>query len=297
MPTTPKQSPLRVILPLLPGADVAAHIPLAADLAGPAGHVTLLVVVPGKHGEDLPAANRAAREARRQLRSLARLMPDGIAHEEVVRAAESPARGIWQVSGESGGEAVLIMPLPTAAAVDAMEHSPYVELLASPACDTVFSRAGAVAPLRSVLVSARGGPHADFALDVAQRVGRAQGASVTVMHVDVPMASPGERQQEQRLFQSLVARSGDIPRLRTSSVPADSASEAIVAESRRHDLVVLGARMSEGSDGGLGDIPCAALEQSTTAVLVVKSRMPVNVAIFRPRQSDDEADLSGGGTL
>ncbi len=283
MPTSPPLPPLRVILPVLPDGDTAAHVQLAADLAGPAGRVVLLAVVPVLHGEDLPAATVAARAARRQLRALARLVPEDTLHEETIRAAESLTRGIQLAAGEETEHCVLIVPLPAGAMADLLTRAPYAELLSTPPCDTVFSRPGSGQALRSVLVSARGGPHAELALDVAQRLGRARGASVTVMHVDVPFASAAERQQEQRLFQSLVARSADNPRLRTSSVPADSASEAVQEESLRHDLVVLGARVSGGKTAGLGDVPRAVLEHSTAAVLIVKPRTPVNPVIFKPR--------------
>lgn len=289
MVVTANASPLRVVVPLLPAVEVAALLPLAADLAGEGGHIVLLAAVPVPRGQDLSAATASARAARRQLRALARLLPRSVTHEELVRAADSLAAGILQVAGEGGG--MLLVPLPPRArdAAAVFEQEPYHQLFSAPVTDTVFVRPGANATLRSVLVSARGGPYAELALDVAQRLARAEGAAVTVLHVDVPNALAGERQQEQRLFQSLVARSGDAPRLRTSSVPADSVPEAVLGETRRHDLLVLGARIgNHAGPAEIGAVPSAALEHSDAAVLIVKSRQPVNPAIFRPKPSPVE---------
>lgn len=279
-----RPSALRVILPALPGADAASVAPLAADLAANGGAIVLLAVVPVPRGHDLAGPTAAARAARRQLRSLAALLPQGATPQIAVRAAETLLEGVQQVAGDGD---LLIIPLPAepAAATGILAEEPYRGLVAAPVCDTVFIRPGTRGDVRSVLVSARGGPHAELALEVAQRISRKRGATVTVMHVDVPGGAAAERQQEQRLFQSLVAHSADAPRLRTSSVPASSAEEAVLAEGERHDLVVLGARIGTSRrESDLGPLPRAVLEHSSAGVVVVKSRRPVNPAIFRPRR-------------
>src|SRR5205085_8570726 len=66
--------------------------------------------------------------------------------------------------------------------------------------------------------------------DLGNRLARAVGATVTVMHVDVPGGSLVERQREQHLFQTLVAGAADAPRMRTASVASDSVEEAVLAE-------------------------------------------------------------------
>lgn len=275
-------APLRIVLPVLPGTDPAGALPLAIALAGSQGRLVLLAVVEAPPGRDLATATRAARSARRQLRAYARLLPEGTAYELVLRAADSIVSGVVQVASEAEG--LLLVPLPVEGAERSLGEDPFRRLLTSPPADTAFVRPGKGGPIRSLLVSARGGPHAELALAVAQRISRAEGAAITVMHVDVPRTTAIERQQEQQLFQSLVAGSADAPRLRTSSVPADSPEEAVIDETRRHDVVVLGARVP-GSPGeaALGDVPRAVLAHSAATVIVVKPRRPVDPLIFRPR--------------
>lgn len=273
---------MRIVLPLLPATDPAGALAIAAALAEPHGRIVLLSVVEVPQGRDLAPATGAARAARRQLRALSRLIPDGIAHDSVLRAADSIVSGIAQVASEA--ECLVLVPLPDEGAELALEREPYRQLVISPPADIAFFRPGRSTTVRSLLVSARGGPHAELALSIAQRISRSEGAAITVMHVDVPQTSPAERQQEQRLFQSLVANSADAPRLRTSSVPAASPESAVSEETRRHDVVVMGARVaSTPGDAGIGAVPRAVLAASSATVIVVKPRRPVNPLIFRPR--------------
>ena len=285
---------LRVVVPLLPSTDLAPLLPIAAALAGSGGHVVLLAVVPVAQGEDIPAATATARAARRQLRALARELPRGVSHEQLVRAAETLATGILQVAGEGAGMMLVPLPEKTEGASDVFRREPYRELLSAPVTDTVFIRPGATRTPRSILVSARGGPHAELALKVAQRLARAEGASITVMHVDLPRTSAGERQQEQHLFQSLVARSNEGSRLRASSIPAESVTDAVLGETRRHDLLVLGARVdSDRRPSEVGTVPEVALDNSEAAVMVVKTRLPVSPAIFRPKPQPVDELVNG----
>jgi nucleotide-binding universal stress UspA family protein len=278
MPEIIRPVAARILLPVLDGADIAAVLPIAADLAGSDGEVVLLALVPPPREGDLARATQAARAARRRLRSMARALM-GVAHDEHVRTAQSPLEGIRQAVGE--GADLLLLALPPAH--DAWRAEPFASLLRLPPCDIALVKPSRSAgPLRSALVSARGGPHAELALDVAERLSRSEGARLTVLHVDVPGAGPEHRRHEQRLFQSLIARSADAPRVRTSSIPADSARGAILAETGRHDVLVVGARVTHGENSEIGEVPAALLENSPAAVLVVKTGRSVNPAIFRP---------------
>ncbi len=273
------------MVPVLPGVDAAGTLTLASDLAGAAGSVVLLAVVPVPRGHDLAGPTTAARAARRQLRALARERLGSVSHETVVRAADSLLEGIHEAVSGDGDVLIIALPERGDEIRALLAEEPYRGLVAAPVCDTIFARPGRTAEPRSLLVSARGGPHAEAALDVALRIARTHGAAVTVMHVDVPGGEPALRQQEQRLFQSLVARSADAPRLRTSSVAAGSAEDAVLAEAERHDVLVLGARVgSSRRESDLGALPLAALARTSATVLVVKSRRPVHPALFRPRR-------------
>src|SRR5579875_1430686 len=245
MPDVARPAALRVVVPALPGVDLAAVLPIAADLAGPAGHLVLLAIIPPPRGIELSQATQAARSARRALRAAARAIPDGPTHETLVRAAPSPLIGIRQAVAE--GADLLVLGLSDEPGSWLAE--PYASLLRNPPCDTALVRVRKGAwQVRSALISARGGPHAELALDIAQRISRAHGAALTLLHVDVPGSGQAFRRHEQALFQALVATSRDTPRLRASSVPSDTPAEAILAEASRHDVIVLGARVATATD-------------------------------------------------
>jgi hypothetical protein len=61
MPDVARPAALRVVIPALPGTDLAAVLPIAVDLAGPAGHLVLLAIIPPPRGVELSQATQAAR--------------------------------------------------------------------------------------------------------------------------------------------------------------------------------------------------------------------------------------------
>jgi glucosyl-3-phosphoglycerate synthase len=288
MPEIIRPAALRVLLPVLDGIDAEAALPIAVDLAGPDGAVILLSLLPPPREGDLSQATNAARAARKRLRTLTRAFPSGVAHEEHVRTAATPAEGVRQAVAE--GAQLLLLVLPRGGTWQAQ---PYESLMRLPPCETVLARlhpdgAGAI---RSALVSARGGPNAELALDIAQRISRAEGARLTVLHVDVPGGGDDQRRHEQQLFQALIARSAAAPRVRASNVPAESAVTAIRTETARHDLLVLGARIDQSATNDIGEVPSALLDRSPASVLVVKTGRAINPAIFRPRPTTPDATV------
>lgn len=289
MPNVARPAALRVVIPALPGTDLAAVLPIAVDLAGPAGHLVLLAIIPPPRGVELSQATQAARSARRALRAAARTIPDGPTHEELVRAAPSPLIGVRQAVAE--GADLLVLNLSDEP--ESWLAEPYASLLRNPPCDTVLVRVRKGPwQVRSALISARGGPHAELALDIAQRISRAHGAALTLLHVDVPGSGQDVRRHEQALFQALVATSRDTPRLRASSIPSDTPAEAILTEAGRHDVIILGARVASDAQAGLGDVPETVLRNSDATVIVVKPGKPVNPAIFHPRPAATDATVT-----
>jgi len=279
-PASPPAS--SVIVPLLPGVEIGDLLPLAVDLAGPAGRIVLAAIVAVRHGADLPAAAAAARSARRELRATARLIPRGTAHEVAVRAADSPLAGLKQLGAELGG--IMLVGLPREAPLEALRKQPWRGLLAEPATQTVLARLPHGRRLSSVLVSARGGPHAELAIALAQTVARAQGAAITVMHVDTAGSNSLRRQREQQLFQELVAHSADAGRMRTTSLAAGDVAQTVLAEASRHDLLVLGSQVGRDPGGeGPGAVPEAALRRDDLAVLIARAPGRIDPGIFRRR--------------
>jgi glucosyl-3-phosphoglycerate synthase len=239
----------------------AALLRLAADLmgAGPTA-LTLLATV----------------EIRRLIDSASLA---GVTVEARVRAARRRAAGIREVVDEEQPQLLLVTAGPDGSIGEAER-----ELLAAPPCDTIVIRPGRAQEVRSVLVPARGGPTAERALASALNLAGARGASLTLLHLDLPGATLAERQHELRLFGALLSRS-TYTRLRSMTVPAPAAEPALLAEAERHQVVVLGASAGRDMADGdmLGPIPSAMLAASPATVLVVKPRRAADASVFTPR--------------
>ncbi|MEX2236999.1 MAG: universal stress protein [Dehalococcoidia bacterium] len=194
----------------------------------------------------------------------------------IVRTAPSFAAGV-RAAVRSAPASFLVVGWPgqSGAKDDA-------DLASSPPCDAAFLRSGEAGDWRRVLVAARGGPQAELALELALSIGHRYGADITLMHVERPSSGEQARQREHRLFQSLLARCRDYPRLHLHTVSTEEVSETIVKESQRFDLLVLGAALASGQPGeGLGEVPERVAAEASCTTVVVKAGTPPDPAIFQ----------------
>ncbi len=133
-----------------------------------------------------------------------------------------------------------------------------------------------LAQLKRVLVAYAGGPEDRAALELARRLGRAPGVSLTMLHV----VAPGQAEQPGRgraQMAEVVADEAlpnpelDARSLQFKVVEHDSPAEAVLAEARDgYDLLVLGMNPRWGLDDGFISIRRRrVLAESTVSILVV----------------------------
>jgi nucleotide-binding universal stress UspA family protein len=140
-------------------------------------------------------------------------------------------------------------------------------ILRAPPCDVAVVK-GAFDRVRRILVPVRGGRYADLAVRVATGWARANGGSVTLLHVRAPGSrrAPtlyqllGERAQDERV-ERLVTRTGD---------PAKVITEELAA----HDGVVFGATGRENAKDPIGPIGQEFIGASRAAI-IVRTALPV----------------------
>jgi len=139
-----------------------------------------------------------------------------------------------------------------------------------------------------VLLPARGGPQAMMAFDLSQDLMTVLHAQVTVLHV---LQSMPERMRasEEAPFSELVSRMegvegdhSDVGAPRRAYAMGDNPVESISSTAAGYDMIIMGA----GGEGGsrLGSFTEAVARATQTAVLAVRTRLPVGPAIRAARK-------------
>jgi nucleotide-binding universal stress UspA family protein len=156
-------------------------------------------------------------------------------------------------------------------------------ILTEAPCDVLVETAGSgkVAEAESLLLPTAGGPHAELALSTAAVLARRSGGRVVPVTVVDPGASGEERRRARALLHEAAERLGEAagePLL----LEAEDVAAALVGESARHDLVVLGAT-HEGRlhQLAVGAIPYSVAGKSDTPVLMVRRRPGVASRLLR----------------
>jgi uncharacterized hydrophobic protein (TIGR00271 family) len=145
-------------------------------------------------------------------------------------------------------------------------------------CNTLLVRLGAseARHCKRILVPTAGGPHAEVALRLGQRLAGAEAGRMTAFYV-----APGDTelatQVGERALSKIVAAAGlkDGPDVETEVVISDNPLESIgKAASERHDLVLMGAsNISTVRRLLFGTVPANVLTSETgPAVVVVRRR-------------------------
>jgi len=254
----------KVLVPFIHGKDCTTSLTAASLVVGD-GQVILIGLVRVPEGQSLSSAAIPAREVRQELRKYS---SDGqIRVEEHVQASYN----LW---GELTRYILLKKPdlLVLEWPCDFEELQIPANGLTHPPCDVAIIGGPLPENPTSVLISIRGGPHAELALQLSLAVARSQQAKVTSLHIN-PTNSPARQDIPFRNIDRVLIR---IPEIERQEVTTDDPSGAILEAARHHDLVVLGASARPNVDADpIGPVAKAILQQGYSKVIVVKTRRPV----------------------
>jgi APA family basic amino acid/polyamine antiporter len=225
---------------------------------------------PPSEGRYQGAQNREVLE-----RALALAEEAGLAADGIIRIAHRAPDAILNTIVQHEPDAVLLGWDGRKPRAQGLFFGSIVDrVLTEAPCDVFVETAGSgrVSETESVLLPTAGGPHGDLALAAAAAVARASGGRVVPVTVIPPAASGEERRLARDFVAGIVGRLGA-----TAGEPLlledDDVAAALIAESARHDLVVLGAtRESRLQQLAVGAIPYAVAGASDTPVLMVRGR-------------------------
>jgi nucleotide-binding universal stress UspA family protein len=254
----------KVLVPFIHGKDCATSLSAASLVVGD-GQLILIGLVRVPEGQSLSSAAVPAREVRQELKKFA---GDKRIHvEERVQASHN----LW-------GELTRFIQLKKPDLLVLEWPCDFDELqipangLNHPPCDVAIVGGPLPENPHSVLISIRGGPHAELALQLSLAVARSQQAKVTSLHI-IPTNSPARQDIAFRNIDRVLIR---IPEIQRQEVTTDDPTGAILEAARHHDLVVLGATARPSGDSDpIGPVARAILQQGYSKVIVVKTRRPV----------------------
>lgn len=249
-------------------------------------------VVPVSEGKSFAEGAEAARQRRqslyRALEGVRRRHPE-LEIEVAVRIAQEVWQGIEELVAEEEADLVLFGWKAEEHQGQGLFGRTMAKILASPPAHVAVVRlaipadpgpeASPMAPAR-ILLPARGGPAADLALDLIHYLRERWGSEVTLLRVERPSAALVDRMVERDRFDDLCRRAQTSGPIRRLSIFSDQVEEAICREAAHHDLVVLGAAVEPEPGTLLGQLPEAILAAVPCSVMVVKSRDPVDPALF-----------------
>jgi nucleotide-binding universal stress UspA family protein len=269
-------SSINILVPAFGRASTDGLLAVASALLDRyGGDGTVLSVVEVPEERSLSEGALIVRRRRALLRKLSQL--DGREFKAEVRTAHSLEQGIRTAAIDTGANLLLLRwkPVRRKAGAGALEH-----LVLDPPCDIGAVKPGPSNEIRTVLVPARGGPHARLALRLAEALAADHNAILTLFHVVLPHWDDRRRQREARFFEA-VRKHVAYERVESVEIEADSVEAALVREGSRHDVVVMGSTgRDERSSFLFGRIPETVAEQLDCAVIIVKTREPVTAHTF-----------------
>jgi len=247
------------------------------------GEVVLASAIEVTGDETLAAAQPDARVRRRALDALAAGLPG-----RHVRALVTVARVGWDAIREAcANERPDLLVIGWRRPGWDVLGTTIEAILREPPCDVAVVK-GRPARAKRILVPVRGGRYAQLAARLGVELARADGGSVTLLHV----AERDDGRKRQTLYQLLGERAYDerVERLVTR---AGDPAKVIGEELAEHDAIVFGATGREGARDPLGPIGHAIIEDARNA-LVVRTRAPLASPVFveRPRLPPDREGRS-----
>ena len=289
---------LSVITPIVPGVPGRTLIDLARALAaGDDARPVVLSIVEVPADKSLSEGVLVARKRREVLQRLGG-DEESVDLQFAVRASRGIAEGIRASVTEHDSDLLLLAWRGPLRSEERLRASSIDPLIVDPPCDlAVFkpaprsSRAPGKSlsangvdpsewPPKSVLIPVRGGPHAELAVRVGQRVARHYNARLALMRIGTPVRDAEQEERDLESYDEIVSK---VSYEKTDHIEArnDSVEDAIVAEAANHQLVVLGASARGVRTTHLfGYLPEQIADRVLASVMIVKTGEPVSLGMF-----------------
>jgi glucosyl-3-phosphoglycerate synthase len=284
----------KVLIPVVDATAARFNLKLAASLLAPDGKILALNVV--RVPEDLSLSEGAveALDSRAALEEIHSLLPNKrVELRPLVRVSHRLSEGIAESAGVEGCDLLLLPWKGSASSDDLLFGRTIDRLVEAPPCNLLVARVGELSRCKRILLPVRGGPYAEFALEVADRLARSFKGEITVLHCDQRFASP---QFNETLYHTFLQRLRFQPKVKRLMTVEGDPREVILQEASRHDLVIIGAGSPmEHHSFFLGPIVEQIAKATDKPLLVVKTPEPFIAwsrkhSLVRPKELSERVD-------
>jgi glucosyl-3-phosphoglycerate synthase len=266
----------KILIPLVDPLRADPYIRLGASLLPPEGKILALKIVEVPQDESLSTGAERAPVYRAALEELNTQVHDGrVELRTLVRVSHRLSEGIAATAKEEECD-LLILPWKGYSLSEERFFGATIDrLLEHPPCSVIVVRAADLSECKRLLLPIRGGPYAEFALEIAGRIASAWQGEVTVLHCkqDVPLP-----ESEDKPYRSFLRRLRNPPEVNRILTTKGDPKSVILDEAARHDLVIVGAGAgTEPNSFFLGPVVEHIARGMEKPLLVVKTPLPFSV--------------------
>ncbi len=245
---------------------------------GRRGRVVALGVVEIPEEVDFSQGVRPAQAHRQQLGRIFKEMARS-PHLEIatlVRVSRQVWQGIVDAAVEEKCDLLLLPWKGSTETRNAIFGTTIDEVVKDPPCDIALVRQQPLGKCKRILLPVRGGPHAALALRLAMGLAERFDGTVTALRIVPPGLTLEDVERDKEHLDGFLA--GLPPeRVQRAFQVSDSVTQAILAESCSHDVIVMGASAAPSPSEPylFGSIAEMVAREADRPVIVVKTKEPV----------------------
>jgi len=285
----------KILLPVVEQAGEAqANLDLARHLLSPQGKIVVLRVVRVPDEISLSEGAGDAVDSRAALDEISDQIADKrVVLKPLVRVARRVTEGIVESAAAESAD-LLILPWKGSASTETLMFGRTIDrLVEAPPCNLMVARVGNLAGWKKILLPVRGGPYAEFALEIAEQLALALGVEITVLHCERRFTSA---QFNEVLYETFLRRmrfQDHVTRILT--VQGDP-QNVILEQAAVHDVIIVGAgAVSEPQSFFLGPVIEHIALSMDKPLLVVKTPETFGTwketrRIVQPKNLSDQVD-------
>ena len=263
----------KILLPVVVPSETRGNIELAVRLLPAHGKLVALKVIRVPEATSLSEGAAEAVDSRATLDETHAILPDPrVELKTLVRVSHHLSEGISETVAAENAD-LLILPWKGSASSDAALFGRTIDrLVETPPCNLLVARVGELANCKKILLAVRGGPYAEFALQIADRLALSLSGEITVLHCEQHFAAPDFSESLYGDFLRGLRFKPNVKRLVTVE---GNPQEIILQEAQKHDLVITGATAgAEPHSFVLGPIVEQLARSTDKPLLVVKTPQP-----------------------